>query len=660
MFAGRSLWISHSSAGRKFFSTTTRFQNQLRNGSRRQSLTFSKSGHAKYQFKRKSPKPHGSKETPVASGLSSGVYDAVTIAMMKSARSKRQMLDGPHRLTEGLPSEVLAYEANSILAKHRSKSNGDGESDAPISDTSTLGTTNRLKTPILSAQTQLELEIEQLSSTGDGLAYSKEHDHVFVVPFSVPGDKVLAKTFPQIPNDVYTMTDFLEVLRPSEKREGVTPGCKHFTKCSGCQLQMLPYSEQLLHKRSIVERAFQRFSNLDQSLIPPVGDTIGSPLQYGYRTKLTPHHDSIHRGSSEDVPIGFNYKAGGRGKVLDIEQCPIGTPIVNEGMKVERQKIRDKKLTSGRGITILLRESTRRTKLESSESTSAPVNEDEGSNKERTTQDVAAPSNDKASDAAFYAVPLEEPLKTELTYPEPNKPELILSYPTHEDTKTYVSEHKATSTEYVGDTIFENVANSFFQNNNSILPTCINYVRQQCQPPKSEEPTTTTTTNPEPPIKYLLDAYCGSGLFAVSLAPSFTSTLGIDVDIHGIKSARLNAQHNRLANAGFITADASTLFQDVPFPPEQSLVLMDPPRKGASLDFLQQLCQFGPRRVIYVSCNVHTQARDVGLLVQGFGGPWRYEIESLRGFDFFPQTGHVEGVCVLNRVRDVPGVGAEN
>ena len=80
-------------------------------------------------------------------------------------------------------------------------------------------------------------------------------------------------------------------------------------------------------------------------------------------------------------------------------------------------------------------------------------------------------------------------------------------------------------------------------------------------------------------------------------------------------------------------------------------MVLDPPRKGCDADFLGQLLRFGPRRVVYVSCNVHTQARDVGVLVRGEGGDGaRYALESLVGFDFFPQTGHVEGVAVLNRV----------
>lgn len=584
-----------------------------------------------------------------------GIFDARMIAMRKPKYAKHQPFEVRFRVSEGSPKEILTYEANALLAKHRPEANGDEEGVHPTTKPLILGTTDRPKAPILTDRSQLELEIEEMSSTGDGLAYSKEHDHVFVVPFTVPGDKVLASTYPQKPTHGFTLTDHVEVLRPSPKREGVTPRCKHFTRCAGCQLQMLPYEEQLKHKKTIVEKAFSRFSNLNPSLIPPVGDTVGSPLQYGYRTKLTPHYDPVNSILGSDIPIGFNAKE--RNRVMDIEQCPIATPIINEGMRFERQKIHEKRFQNSKGGTILVRESTQRTKFPSRAGRSASA--ESGSGIKKKNQDGAS------SEEATFVVPFEEPLENEIRYPVAGVPEHVLTYATHEDVKTYTSVHHQLTTEYVGDSEFQSMANSFFQNNNSILATFTNYVRQQCKlPTKTPDPKDTNApTTHEPPIKYLLDAYCGSGLFAITLASEFSSVLGIDVDSHGIKAARRNAETNKLPNAGFIDADAGTLFLDVPYPPEQSLIVLDPPRKGASLDFLQQLCSFGPRRVIYVSCNVHTQARDVGLLVQGFAGKWRYDIESLRGFDFFPQTGHVEGVCVLNRVRnDLPGedgVGAE-
>jgi tRNA (uracil-5-)-methyltransferase len=132
----------------------------------------------------------------------------------------------------------------------------------------------------------------------------------------------------------------------------------------------------------------------------------------------------------------------------------------------------------------------------------------------------------------------------------------------------------------------------------------------------------------------------------------FRSSLGIDIDVHSIDNARENAKLNNLPNTGFAAADATLLFQKVPYPPDQTLIVIDPPRKGCSKDFLRQLLEYGPRRIAYVSCNVHTQARDVGYLVQNDSpNGVRYDIESIRGFDFFPQTGHVEGLAILNKVQ---------
>jgi len=155
-------------------------------------------------------------------------------------------------------------------------------------------------------------------------------------------------------------------------------------------------------------------------------------------------------------------------------------------------------------------------------------------------------------------------------------------------------------------------------------------------------------------VNYLIDAYSGSGLFTITLSSMFISSTGIDISAISINSARENAKLNNLPEeqCTFIAADAPELFKSVTYPKDETVVVIDPPRKGCDESFLNQLLKFGPRRVVYVSCNVHTQARDVGVLVSGRHGT-KYKIESLRGFDFFPQTGHVEGVAVLNRVENV-------
>ncbi|KIW33294.1 uncharacterized protein PV07_00152 [Cladophialophora immunda] len=622
-------------------------------------------------------------------------YNAVSIAARMEkinnrgplGRAKRHRLEQQRsRLQDGTPDQVLTIEAESLLSKRRQN---DGGADHDEGSRDEGGETSPSRSSRPKPHTELELEIEELSSTGDGLAYAPDSNaFVYVVPFAVPGDKVLAKTFPQREeNPRWTRVDFVKLLRASPRREGVTPGCRYFGTCSGCQLQMLPYEAQLAHKKTIVEKAFRHFSNLDPSQIPPVDDTVGSPLQYGYRTKLTPHYSGGPRGKPlrrGDDPPPFGFMKKNLPTILDIEQCPIGTPILNEGLKIAREKMHESFWKSRTGATVLLRESTRREMLPST-AMATDTSSGAGEQVEKGTDEVA-PEGDNSQAPALESIhdlsslPLAyagEPVSTELSFPSPTSPEIIYTYPRFRDIKTYTSDNKALTTEHIGPYTFTTRANSFFQNNNSILPTFLSYIRENLLPKTTTsltEPTTTAApvswisggaSEGAPKIKYLLDAYCGSGLFSIALAPYFSSVLGIDIDALSISCARDNAKLNHSANTtaaatgqqagesntGFIAADAQALFTDVPFPPSQTLVVIDPPRKGASPDFLQQLCNFGPRRVVYVSCNVHTQARDVGMLVAGFGGRWRYSIEKLGGFDFFPQTGHVEGVCFLDRVE---------
>ncbi|KAK6539789.1 tRNA(m5U54)methyltransferase [Orbilia ellipsospora] len=439
--------------------------------------------------------------------------------------------------------------------------------------------------PLPPLLTQIELSITMLSSTGDGLAVSEDLLRVYVVPFSVPGDKVLAKVVKHFPS--HSTTDLLEVKVPSKDRQDDLVFCKYFGKCSGCQFQMLSDDYQRNHKHKVIEKAMANFSNLDPSLIPPIGEIMPSPISQGYRTKLTPHFDGPRRGGFKpDAPtpdIGFQMT--GRHFVLDIEDCPIGTEIVRTGLKSQRKYVRDNLQTFKRGATLLLREST-----------------------ERNISSI-----------------------------DPNA-----SLPPYKELKTCVTNSKDFVTEWVGAFKFTYPAGAFFQNNNSILLNFTNFVREQLYvPPTSDHRGESTDA-------YLIDAYCGSGLFSICCGHKFKSVMGIDISSQSIESARKNAEENGIYNAKFITGNAEALFADVDFPPDKTSVVIDPPRKGCDELFLDQLLKLAPRRIVYISCNVHTMARDVGWILQHATGN-NYMIEKLGGFDFFPQTHHVEGYAVLSK-----------
>jgi tRNA (uracil-5-)-methyltransferase len=474
-------------------------------------------------------------------------------------------------------------------------------------------------TPI-ELKTEMEVQVTELSSTGSGLAVHEESKSVFVVPFAVPGDTVTVRPFRQREEDSYYLTDFINVISPSPQRNDSLIQCPYFSKCSGCQFQMLSYKDQLAHKKAIVENAYRNFSGLKPKEVPIIRDTMGSPLQYGYRTKLTPHFDSPPgfgrrrarkqglRAVWDQTPsIGFMLQ--GTNKTIDIEDCPIGTDAVRRGMKRERVRVAEEIDTYKRGATLLLREDTNRVSKDA-----------------MSSSDIEVLQNSED---------LENPI--------------VEDHDDYYDLKSCITNNKAKSKEYVEDFVFTNPAGAFFQNNNSILSPFIKYIQAQITSPPSTSK-----------ISYLVDAYCGSGLFTVALSSLFRKSIGIDISSASIEFAQGNAAQNGLPpdQAEFMTGDASNIFSNVShFPANETIVIIDPPRKGCDRSFLSQLLDFGPERIVYVSCNVHTQARDVGFLVKGlegvnagFGdGVGAYQLESLKGLDFFPQTSHVEGVAVLQK-----------
>lgn len=185
----------------------------------------------------------------------------------------------------------------------------------------------------------------------------------------------------------------------------------------------------------------------------------------------------------------------------------------------------------------------------------------------------------------------------------------------------------AVATEHVGDLKFQFPAGAFFQNNPFILKAFVEHIVQEAQATGA---------------RFAIDTYCGSGLFGLSASLYFERVTGIEVSADSLKWAKLNAEGNNIANVEFITGDAASIFEKIEYPSEETVVIIDPPRKGCGPAFLQQLTAFQPRGVVYVSCNPETQAIDLQSLLG-------YEITSIQPFDLFPQTKHIENVVALMR-----------
>jgi 23S rRNA (uracil1939-C5)-methyltransferase len=145
----------------------------------------------------------------------------------------------------------------------------------------------------------------------------------------------------------------------------------------------------------------------------------------------------------------------------------------------------------------------------------------------------------------------------------------------------------------------------------------------------------------------VLDAYCGTGTIGlVAASTSSARVLGVDKVASAIRDARMNAKHNGIETAQFFAADAGDFMRESVAGGEGiSVVMLDPPRTGASEDFLSALAQAAPQRVIYISCNPQTQARDISFLMEK-----GYALREIAPVDMFPHTHHIENVISLERM----------
>ena len=143
----------------------------------------------------------------------------------------------------------------------------------------------------------------------------------------------------------------------------------------------------------------------------------------------------------------------------------------------------------------------------------------------------------------------------------------------------------------------------------------------------------------------LLDAYCGTGTIGIIASKQAKSVVGVELNPDSIKDALTNAWINKVKNIEFYEADAGDFMVEAAAMGEKfDLVIMDPPRAGASLEFLRSLIKLSPEKIVYISCNPNTQSRDLSFLTRK-----GYKVTKIQPVDMFPHTEHVETVCLLSR-----------
>ena len=193
-----------------------------------------------------------------------------------------------------------------------------------------------------------------------------------------------------------------------------------------------------------------------------------------------------------------------------------------------------------------------------------------------------------------------------------------------------ISDPQTIVSERVGGLTLQFKAGEFFQNNPFILPEMVEYVTQEASLEGAS---------------HLVDAYCGVGLFALSAAKNFEHIAGVEISEPAVRWAQANAKINNIKNVRFVIGKAEAIFTGLKFPSESTSVVIDPPRKGCDDSFRKQLMQYRPQRIVYVSCDPTTQARDLKDFVAS-----GYEITRIQPFDLFPHTRHIENIVSLTVV----------
>jgi 23S rRNA (uracil1939-C5)-methyltransferase/tRNA (uracil-5-)-methyltransferase len=178
----------------------------------------------------------------------------------------------------------------------------------------------------------------------------------------------------------------------------------------------------------------------------------------------------------------------------------------------------------------------------------------------------------------------------------------------------------------IGDYIFHSYAGEFFQNNPHILPTFIDYILGEAAGDG---------------INFLLDIYCGVGVFGICGSRNFRAVTAIEINERAIELARKNAVINGIHNIHFTVGSAENIFAEGLPDNTQTTAILDPPRKGCDPLFLKQLVNFFPKKIVYASCSPDTQARDVRFLSQ------YYTVCRVQPFDLFPQTRHIENIITF-------------
>ncbi len=443
-----------------------------------------------------------------------------------------------------------------------------------------------------------EIEIKDVSSDGNGVG-TIDGFAVFV-PGTVTGDRVSVKILKLQKRYAYGKAE--EIITPSSYRK--SPECPAFLKCGGCSLMHIEYPYQLEIKKNIIENALCRIGGIDH----PVDEMIGADAPFRYRNKMI---FPVGRDKNGDAVCGFFRERSH--DIIPLEDCLLGDEInsaviftVSEHMKKYGISAYDEKTHKG----VVRRIFTRRGAVSGEIMVVISVNAEDLYKKEELIKNLREISQNIVS-----IILNVNKKRTNLVLGDKNI--VIFGRDRISDTLCGI-EYKISP-------------HSFYQINHQqtekLYKKALEYADISCD-------------------DTVMDIYCGIGTISLYAAKTAKNVIGVEIVPEAIADAGENAKRNGIGNAEFYCADAEEL---VPCLIEKGstpdVVILDPPRKGSDEKTLSAIMKAKPKRIVYVSCNPATLARDLQFLSKGYG------VSKVSGVDMFPNTNHVETIALLQNTN---------
>lgn len=444
---------------------------------------------------------------------------------------------------------------------------------------------------------ELLVDIVAEGYQGEGIA--KPQGFPIFIPGALKGEKVKIKIVKLTKN--HGFGKLLDIVEPSENR--VEPICPLYKRCGGCQLQHMSYQEQLVFKKNRVKDCLERIGKITDVKI---NDTLGMEEPLRYRNKV-----QLPVGVEKGEPI-IGFYAPRSHDIINLQQCFIQHETGDEVVQLTRDWMKkfgisayDENTKTGVVRHVMIRKG-----FKTGEVMVVLV-----------TNTEKLPHKDEFVKLVIEKIPGVKSIIQNIN----NKPTNVVL-----GQQNITLWGSNTITDYIGQFKFEISPLSFFQVNPFQTEVLYNKALEYAN--LSGEET-------------VFDAYCGTGTISLFLAQKAKKVYGVEIIPEAIENAKKNAKLNNIHNAEFFVGEAEVIIPKlIEDGKKAEVVVVDPPRKGCEKSLIEAIAEMRPNRVVYVSCDPATLARDLRIF-EDLG----YKTEAVQPVDMFPHTNHVECVVGIRR-----------